>query len=155
MDISEKLKTELEARFLIFAEENNISLDDIDNNSSFIGGFKTAIDILTSESVLTDITDRMHNHARDVDEYCYGLPLNGSDISEYRNIIHISINNLESAEVKEDTIPVTYGFIKATCGWSAYCDVTGDNHYAVKEFGIRDNEIFDVKLSHAKQLKFV
>lgn len=152
MNISEKLKNELEARFLVFAEENNISSDEIDNNTSFIGGFKAAIDILTSDEVLLDISSRMDDHARSVDEYIFGLPLNGSDLSEYKTIIHIGINNFKSIEVVEETIPITYGLIKNTCGWSRYCDVTGDNHYAVKEYDIGDKEVFDVKVSHAKEL---
>lgn len=52
----------------------------------------------------------------------------------------------------EETIPVTLALIKKVCGWSEFCDVTGGNHYALKEFSISDREVFDVKISHAKKL---
>ena len=55
----------------------------------------------------------------------------------------------------EKTYPVTFFSIVNSCGWSEFCDVTGGNHYAVKEFGIEDREIFDVKESHAKRLGLI
>lgn len=155
MKITEKLINELQNRFLIFAVENDITAHDMDNKISFIGGFKAAIELLTSTEVISDISDRMDDHARSVDDYCYGLPRNNSDLSEYINIIHIAINNFKSSEVEEVTIPITYGLIKNTCGWGRYCDVTNGNHWAANEFSIDDNEIFHVKLSHAKELGFV
>jgi hypothetical protein len=62
---------------------------------------------------------------------------------------------LKPKEVVEKTVPITYGMIKNSCGWSRYCDVAGGNHYAVKEYGIGDREIFDVKISHAKELGLI
>lgn len=59
---------------------------------------------------------------------------------------------LESLKVEEETIPVTIATIKNTCGWSRYCDVTGKNHYMLKEWDVSGREIQDVKLSHAKDL---
>lgn len=56
---------------------------------------------------------------------------------------------------KEDTVPITLGLIKASCGWSKYCDVTGSNHYMLNEWDVSDKEIFDVKVSHAKKLRLV
>jgi len=54
------------------------------------------------------------------------------------------------------TIPITYGLIKATCGWSKWCDVTDGNHYAINEWGdYPDNEVFYITESQAKQLKFI
>lgn len=56
----------------------------------------------------------------------------------------------------EDTIPISYALIKRTVGWSAFCDVTGSNHYAVNEWGdYPDNELFHIKESHAKELGFI
>jgi hypothetical protein len=55
----------------------------------------------------------------------------------------------------EETIPVTLGIIRNKCGWNEYCDVTGSNHYMLKEFTVSDREIFDVKVSHAKLLNLI
>lgn len=57
--------------------------------------------------------------------------------------------------IEEDTVPITLGQIKRTCGWSEYCDVTGGNHYMLNEWTVSDREIFDVKVSHAKKLKLI
>lgn len=65
------------------------------------------------------------------------------------------IESLRKEKKIEETIPVTYATIKEKCGWSEFCDVTGGNHYAVKDFGIEDREIFDVKKSHAKVLGLI
>lgn len=57
---------------------------------------------------------------------------------------------------EEKTVPITYGLIKATVGWSRFCDVTGGNHYAIKEWGdYPDNEVFRVLESHARELGFL
>ncbi len=57
--------------------------------------------------------------------------------------------------IEEETIPVTLGLIKATCGWMRFCDVTGGNHYMLNEWSVEDSEIFKVKESHAKKLGFI
>lgn len=63
-------------------------------------------------------------------------------------------NDVEDEE--EETVPITYGLIKATVGWSRFCDVTGKNHYAINEFGDYPmNEVFDIPLSQAKTLEFI
>jgi hypothetical protein len=62
---------------------------------------------------------------------------------------------LDEKKEEEKTVPITLAIIKAICGWSKFCDVTGGNHYALKEFGISDREIFDVKESHAKELNLI
>lgn len=62
----------------------------------------------------------------------------------------------KSEEREENEIPITYGLIKATCGWSKFCDVTGKNHYAINEWGhYPDNEIFRIPESQAKKLNFI
>lgn len=66
----------------------------------------------------------------------------------------ITINDITPEE--EKTIPITYGLIKATCGWSKWCDVTNGNHYAINEFGdYEDREVFYITETQAKQLKFI
>lgn len=66
-----------------------------------------------------------------------------------------NIPKVNIIEEVEATIPVTLATIKNTCGWSDFCDVTGANHYALKEWTIEDSEIFNVKISHAKELKLI
>ena len=56
---------------------------------------------------------------------------------------------------EEKEIPITYGLIKATCGWSEFAEVTNRNVYTVKAFGDYEaNEVFYITESQAKQLNF-
>jgi hypothetical protein len=72
--------------------------------------------------------DRQDNQFHDMDEL----------LDEY-------IESLNPKPVEEKTIPITYGMIRGTVGWLKFCDVTGDNHYAVKEWGHpSDNEIYEI-----------
>lgn len=76
---------------------------------------------------------------------------NGSEILE-----DFLLNGFAEEKVEEKEIPITYGFIKATCGWSRFCDVTGGNHYAINEWGdFQDREVFYITESQAKQLNFI
>lgn len=62
--------------------------------------------------------------------------------------------DIEIEEEKE--IPITYGLIKASCGWSKFAETTDRNVYAINEFGDYEvNEIFYITESQAKQLKFI
>lgn len=66
------------------------------------------------------------------------------------------IESLKPQPTEEKTIPITYGLIKATCGWSKWCDVTGGNHYAISGWGdFKDREVFYITESQAKQLNFI
>jgi hypothetical protein len=66
------------------------------------------------------------------------------------------IESLKETVEEEKTIPITYGLIKATCGWCKWCDVTGGNHYAINEFGdYEDREVFYITKTQAKQLNFI
>ncbi len=77
----------------------------------------------------------------------FDAPLNEDEYIE-------SLKNVSKEE--EDTIPITYGLIKATCGWSSFCDITGNNHYAINGWGdYPSNEVFYVKEGHAKELNFI
>jgi hypothetical protein len=63
---------------------------------------------------------------------------------------------LEPVQEKEETVPVTFYSIKNKCGWSRYCDVTGGNHYALNEgYAPDDRDIFDIKISHARELGLI
>lgn len=67
---------------------------------------------------------------------------------------YIESLNPKIEEGKE--IPITYGLIKATCGWSEFAEVTNRNVYAINEFGDYEaNEVFYITESQAKQLKFI
>lgn len=72
------------------------------------------------------------------------------DLEEF--IYKIKNPNIEE---EEETIPITLGQIKATCGWSRYSDITGANPYMLNEWDPNDREIFDVKISHAKKLNII
>jgi hypothetical protein len=55
------------------------------------------------------------------------------------------IESLNPKQDDEELIPITYGFIKNTFGWSRFCDVTNHNHYAINERGEPDlNDTFNV-----------
>lgn len=54
------------------------------------------------------------------------------------------------------TIPITYYQIKSGCGWSKWCDVTGGNHYSIKEFGEFENShLFYATKKQAKELRLI
>lgn len=55
-------------------------------------------------------------------------------------------------EEDEKYTKITLGMIKATCGWSKFCDVTGGNHYMLNEWTVDDDELFEVKYKHLKEL---
>lgn len=66
------------------------------------------------------------------------------------------IESLNAPKEEEKEIPITYGLIKATCGWSKFAEVTDRNVYAINEFGdYKDNEVFYITESQAEQLKFI
>lgn len=58
----------------------------------------------------------------------------------------------DKENIEEEEIPVTIASIKNTCGWGIFCDITGMNPYALKEFDIKNDKVFYIKLSHAKEL---
>ena len=57
--------------------------------------------------------------------------------------------------IEEKTIPVTLGFIRATCGWSKYCDITEGNHYMLNEWSVEDTEVFHITRSQAQTLGII
>lgn len=76
-------------------------------------------------------------------------------LSEIDNEKALIIKNyLESTE-EEEEVPITLYTIKNTCGWSKFCDITGANHYMLKEWTVPDKEIFYVKKSHAEKLNLL
>lgn len=56
-------------------------------------------------------------------------------------------------EEEPKNVPVLYYTIKNSIGWSRWCDVTGGNHYALKEgYNPKDNEVFYCTPSQAIKL---
>ena len=55
------------------------------------------------------------------------------------------IKSLTEEPQTEEKVTITYSLIKATVGWSRFCDITGFNHYAINEFGEPSpRETFDI-----------
>lgn len=76
----------------------------------------------------------------------------GSDES----ILTIIDDLVARLEVKnEKKIPITLHTILNTCGWTEYCDVTGGNHYMLREWSVSESEVFWVRESHAKELRLI
>ena len=70
--------------------------------------------------------------------------------------VDIYIESLSPKIEEEKEIPITYGLIKASCGWGKFAEVTNRNVHAIKEFGdYAINEVFYITESKAKQLKFI
>jgi len=77
--------------------------------------------------------------------------INGSEILE-----DFLLNGFAEEKVEEKEIPITYGFIKATCGWSKFAEVTNRNVYVINEWGDYEaNEVFYITESQAKKLNFI
>lgn len=71
---------------------------------------------------------------------------------EYLSILEKERNK----EKEEPTLKIYYVWIKYNCGWSKFCDVTNDNHYAINEFGeFDDNESFTITHTQAKKLGYI
>lgn len=65
-------------------------------------------------------------------------------------------NKIKEIAEGEKTIPISYGVIKASFGWSRFCEVTGGNPYAINEgYDPDDRELFDVTLKQARLLGIV
>lgn len=80
-------------------------------------------------------------------------PYTSGNIHAYNIISDIIENGMPKEEVEEETIPITYGFIRNTFGWPKFCDVTGGNHYMVNEWGHPDDStIYKITISQAKEL---
>lgn len=76
---------------------------------------------------------------------------NGSEVLEA-----FLLNGFSEEKIEEKEIPITYGLIKAKCGWSRFAEVCDRNLYAINEFGeFGDREVFYITESQAKQLKFI
>ena len=61
-----------------------------------------------------------------------------------------SLNPIE----KEEIVEVPYYWIKNNIGWCEFCDITGGNHYAIKEFGEPTWDL-EVSISDAKKMGYV
>lgn len=73
-----------------------------------------------------------------------------NDVEEWIEEFATTIDDIEA---QKTAIPVTYGMIKATCGWSRFCDVTGFNHYSINEWGdYKENEIFSIPKEQFERL---
>ncbi len=89
-----------------------------------------------------------------IDESYRGVTRNNTNGSEI--LKDFLINGFTEEKIEEKEIPITYGLIKATCGWSRFAEVCNMNVYAISEFGDYPlNEIFYITESQAKQLKFI
>lgn len=72
------------------------------------------------------------------------------------NLIILANGIVNNDLIDNEIIPITFGLIKAKCGWSEFCDVTGGNHYAINEgWNPSDRDIIDVKMVHAKKLGLI
>lgn len=72
------------------------------------------------------------------------------------NLIILANGIIKNDLIDNETIPITFGLIRAKCGWGEFCDVTGGNHWAINEgWEPSDREIIDVKIKHAKELGLI
>lgn len=91
--------------------DNGISFDDYFNQLENVG------EEMISKELVADI---LYEH--------------GVDERDINKTIEYYISK-NSPKVVEEKVPITYGTIKNTCGWSKWCDVTNGNHYAINEWG--------------------
>lgn len=132
--IRERIQEQIVLQFEM--QKNGINLVDCGHcGSTFL--HKTPVDTITcpycnSEMDISDCPDHFYD---------------GLDESS-------SWDEIEEKEKEEEkTIPLSYGVIKVTCGWSKFCDVTGNNHYAINEFGdFEEKHNFYVSKTQLSQL---
>ena len=130
-----------------------IDLGDYDFKDRFILHFEHNDN--TSDWIVNCINDNMIYFRPAYDMYldkgfCY---INSLSLD---TLILLADYFVKNDDVNNGTIPITFGLIKAKCGWSEFCDVTGGNHYAINEgWEPCDREIIDVKIKHAKELGLI
>lgn len=89
-----------------------------------------------------------------IDESYRGVTRNNTNGSEI--LEDFLLNGFAEEKIEEKEIPITYGLIKAKCGWSRFAEVCNMNVYAINEFGeFGDRAVFYITESQAKQLKFI
>ena len=94
----------------------------------------------------TDDTENSYDDYISTKEY-------DSVIDAYNSVLE---KLLQKELLPEELISVTYSLIKNTCGWSKFCDVTNNNHYAINGFGeFEPDRIFKIKKEDAKKLNFI
>mgnify|MGYP000926870903 CR=1 FL=1 len=91
------------------------------------------------------------------------LDIRGIDLENYRDkfeeenflnaLFELFGVEIPEKKIEEPTIPVTYGMIKNTVGWSKFCDETLHNHYTINEFGDYDlTHIFHITKTQYEKL---
>jgi len=66
------------------------------------------------------------------------------------------IESLNPKQVDEEKISFTYSFLRRKLEWEDFCDLTGINYYATRNgFEIKDNEIFEITESEAKEYDLI
>jgi len=82
-----------------------------------------------------------------------------SEPKEYLTSVHARLSTKWDVEFEEEEpeeiITVTYSIIKATCGWVKFARQCDHNEWAVNEFGINDNETFQITMSDAIELGII
>lgn len=111
-------KQDLENAYEIGRYQSNIhNIDTFENFEEYFNQLENVGKEMISKELVADI-----------------LYENGIDDSEIDETIEYYISK-NSPKVVEEKIPITYGTIKNTCGWSKWCDVVGGNHYMVWDCG--------------------
>ncbi len=108
----------------------------------------TDLEMIIIIRIITYIHDETENELLNLENFNHIKRFLNDDLESIEHLFDLK-------EEEEETIPVSYGLIRNSFGWSRFCDVTNGNHYAAKEFNIEDYETFDVKLSHAKELGLI
>ena len=103
----------------------------------------------TKEQIAEAIIANVDIRGIDLESYRYKL----EDGDLYKALYKLFDAEIPEEKNEEPTIPVTYGMIKNTVGWSKFCDETNYNHYAINEFGDYDEtHIFHITKTQYQKL---
>ena len=58
-------------------------------------------------------------------------------------------------EVEEVKLSFPLWLIREKCGWSKWCDVTGNNHYMLNEYSVHNDTTFYCTRSQAEKLGLI
>lgn len=104
----------------------------------------------TREEIIDCVINNIDIRGIDLEDYRLNLERDNSLTNALYKLFDVKI---EEPKIEEPTIPVTYGMIKQTVGWSRFCDETKHNHYAINEFGDYDlTHIFHITKTQYEKL---
>lgn len=86
------------------------------------------------------------------DDDVKGYKVSRSEMKKLYKFLEANQELFVEPEVEEEEIPVTYGMIRNTIGWSRFCEVTGNTHDILDLYDFNPEDIFHITKSQFNEL---